>query len=112
MNDPGDEHQERALHSAGGESIDPPALAMGRVMLEVARAKGQLVVAEAAIAQAREDLEKANIRAAAIRRELDALRWQLDRMGGGFDIRGLRGDPRDKPVPQRFNEANQSWEDR
>ena len=40
-------------------------------------------------------------------RELEAL---VVRLGGGFDRRGLDGDPRDKPVPQEFKRG--SWVDR
>lgn len=40
-------------------------------------------------------------------RELEA---RVVRLGGGFDRRGLDGDPRDKPVPQEFKRG--SWVDR
>lgn len=47
------------------------------------------------------------------RREMERIREleaRIVRLGGGFDRRGLDGDPMDKPVPQQFKRG--AWVDR
>lgn len=99
MNDPGDEQQPQ-----------PPTLA--RLLMEAAMCEARLASVEAKIVEGQATLTNLRVQRIALEQELSALRVSMDRSGGGFDIRGLNGDPREKPVPQKFNRTISSWEDR
>lgn len=99
MTDPGDE-----------QPAQPPTLA--RLLMEAALCEARSAALEAKIADAHTAIANLRTERAALAQELRALRGAIDRAGGGFDIRGLRGDPRDRLVPQKFNRTLGSWEDR
>lgn len=99
MNDPGDE-----------QPAQPPTLV--RVLMEAALCKARLAAIDAEISDAQTAITNLRTERLAVTEELSALRMTMDRCGGGFDIRGLNGDPRDRPVPQKFNRTNGSWEDK
>jgi hypothetical protein len=94
------------------EQPQEPPSTLPRLLLEAALCEARVAAVDGKITDAVNAVLNLRTQRAALAQELRALRGAIDRAGGGFDIRGLNGDPQDKHIPQRLNRAYNSWEER